>query len=263
MARMTRVRSTSSYRSLQTARILVLIFTVIFILTGFLFLVTGTYAQMRLNYLVSLLQNTALAATHLTPLLLIFIGVFIILTSILGFFSAIKDNLCIINCFCLLLTLVCVTEVIGGILACSFLPKFRSAVKEGMEFEIGNFTTNSTMNEFQTNLGCCGVESYLDYNMTSWSLEEKDFCLDSVQIPHLQINIPTTCCMDECQACNMTSSVMYYEQGCLEKLFGKNDDKFILHYLVITTIALMVLQIVGILSTVCLFRRLRTTLRGY
>lgn len=269
MARLTRVQSTTSYRSLQTARILVIVFTTLFLLTGLLFLVSGSYTQVKLTYLVELLKSTTLATTHLTPLLLIFVGLFIILSSLLGFFSAVKDNLCVINCFCLLLGIVCIIEVVGAILAAAFLGKFKAAVRVGMEAQLQNFTTNSTLNVMHADLECCGVESFLDFNKTvNWAAFESESCEDLTAIGGGFV-IPSSCCPGCFNSCPRNSSetaeaAVVNDVGCYEKLFGRDDDvNFLLHYIIITMFALLVFQIIGVLFVTCLNRRLNATLRGY
>jgi len=271
MARASRIKSSSGYRPLQTARILVLIFSAIFVLTGALFILTGVYAQIKMDYLINLLKNSeTLSATHLTPVFLIIIGVFIALTSLLGFISATNDNICVINCFCLLLSMVMVIEIVGGAMACIFLKQFKLAVESGMNGQLVNFNENSTLNAFQSNLGCCGVHSYMDYNGTALD------CHHSIFLPHKDISIPTSCCIGECEpACgeigptveakvgNETTQtaqmrLLYYVHGCTRSMFG--EDKQVLHYLIAITVTLMTIQIVGILFTGCLVRRLKVTM---
>jgi len=270
MARVSRIKSASGYKPLQTARVLVLIFSIIFILTGALFVLTGVYAQVKMDYLINLLKNSdKLSATHLTPVFLIIIGIFIALTAILGFISATNDNVCVINCFCLLLSTVMIIEIVGGAMACIFLKQFKFAVESGMNNQLVNFNENSTLNAFQSNLGCCGVTSYMDYNQTSLD------CQRSIFLPHKNINIPTSCCMEECpptcteigptieaKVSNETESdeirLIYYMNGCTQSMFGEGQE--VLHYLIAITVALMTIQIVGILFTVCLVRRLKVTL---
>ena len=51
----------------------------------------------------------------------------------------VTDNICVINCFCLLLSMVMVIEVAGGAMACIFLNQFKFAVESGMNSQLVNF----------------------------------------------------------------------------------------------------------------------------
>ena len=48
MSRISRIKSSNSYKSLQTARFLVITFTVLFILSGIFYLGAGIYAKVRI-----------------------------------------------------------------------------------------------------------------------------------------------------------------------------------------------------------------------
>jgi len=271
MARIGRVKSTSSYRDLQTARILVIVFTTIFLCTGLMFIVTGTYVKVALNHWTSLLEGMRNA--EITPFMLIFLGLFIVFSSAIGFASAIKDNLCVINCYCLLLLMIFLMEVIGGILAVVYVDDVKASLSSGLKLEMENYEPGSQLDDRHISLSCCGVNSFEDWGgaNSTWYRNQTESCTGAVKLDEARL-VPLSCCNKVnvteggvttalCDICSETGPEDIHVDGCLVKIFGKSGEA--LQYLVITAFSVAFLQVVGILSTLCLFRRLRTTLRGY
>jgi len=267
MSRISRIKSSNSYKSLQTARFLVITFTVLFILSGIFYLGAGIYAKTQLSHWIELLGGTTFSNAQVTPFLLIALGLFIFLTAVIGFISATKDNLCIINCYCLLLGVVCITEIIGGILAVVFIDDVKSALSQGLKREMDSYYPGSLMDRRQIELGCCGDRDFNDWFNTTWNKNQSENgCSKAIMVG--TNFVPESCCSifessvnSTCPICTTESQIPKGMSGCSMKIFGNRGET--LNYLFIIAFSCAALQVAGLLCTICLFRRLRTTMQSY
>jgi len=252
--------SASAYRVLSCLKVFLIVFTVLFLCAGVLFLATGIYAMIALSNYNELSAEVDLT---LVPFVLCGTGFVIILSGLVGFLSAVRNNKCMVNCYCLLLGLVFFVEIAGGIMAIIFMHDIQDSLKSGLTNALSGYvsSTKKLMDQTQIELQCCGVMGYQDWFNTTWADKTTQCGVGSHQ------TVPLSCCKSKqstgntvtirepCYCGNVTNLDSINQNGCLTTVFGSNGET--IQYLIIAAFGMAGLQLVGITLTICIYQRLR------
>lgn len=252
--------SAKVYRVLSCLKVFLIAFTVLFLCAGILFLATGIYAMIRLGNYDALFENVDLS---LVPYVLCGTGFAITISGLVGFISAVRDNKCMVNCYCLLLGLVFFVEIAGGIVAIIFMEDIPKSLEIGLTNALNGYAINSKtlMDQTQMEWQCCGVYGYEDWFNTTWVGKTTQCGTET------HYTIPLSCCKTQqssestvtiakpCFCGNQTDIDAINQNGCLTTVFGSDGET--IRYLIIATFGMAALQLIGITLTICIYQRLR------
>ncbi|CAK8693109.1 unnamed protein product [Clavelina lepadiformis] len=259
--------SAKAYRVLSCLKIMLIIFTVFLLCTGVLFLASGIYGLMALKHYVDLSAEVNIS---MTPAVLCGIGGLVIVSGLFGFLTAVKNNKCMVNCYCILIGIVFLIEIAGGITAIVFMNQIESSFKTGIEKALMDYnpSVENPIDKAQLELGCCGGISFNDWFDSPWATNVRQ-CGPGLQNG---TTVPYSCCrpgtgkdlddprkhqwdQDVCFCGDNLDVTNVNSEGCLDILFGKSGQT--LRYLLIAAFGMAATQLAGILISVCIYRKLR------
>lgn len=167
------------------AKVILIIFNVIFLLTGLALLGVGIWMAASPESLlanIEYISSIASADNYMkyAAYVLIAAGCFVIIVSIFGCCGAIQESVCLLSVYIFLLVLVMAIEIAGGVLAiifrqkivdtletaatCSFLkPGTAAASASGCDDKEADNTWIKAFRFVQHEFKCCGVSNYTDY----------------------------------------------------------------------------------------------------
>jgi CD63 antigen len=228
----------------------------------------GAVIQIRYRNYINFLGNDVFAL----PILVILMGCVI---SCLGFFGccgAIRENHCMTLTYALLVTILFILELATAIAIYVLRSDMKVLVKDRAIDGLKQFghidSAGVTLGwiRLQEDLECCGVDSYLDWNVTVTEHYKRD-----------PADVPTWCCRrpasdssDNATVSRANASLCgqgvgllapadaskrIYTEGCLEKLLQWFEE----HVGVLAALAgsIALLQIFGLLVSCCLMRYLQ------
>ncbi|KAM9325494.1 tetraspanin-6 [Gastrophryne carolinensis] len=176
----------SPSRRLQTKPVItclktvLLLFTLIFWITGVILLTVGVWGKVGLEVYFSLLSENA---TNV-PYVLIGTGAVIILLGTFGCFATCRASTWMLKLYAMFLSLIFLVELIAAIVGLVFRHEIRSSFENGYMEALNRYNStgdesSNAVDTIQRNLRCCGVKSYADWGET----------------PYFNTNgIPQSCC---------------------------------------------------------------------
>nr|CAI5833611.1 unnamed protein product [Callosobruchus analis] len=226
------------------SRYLLIIFNLIFSLTGIIIISVGLSAKAYFHEFDTLLDNKYFYVSDF----LIVIGVIIFMIAFFGCCGAMKENVCMTTTFCTLLVIVFLLEAVVGI--AGFLLKNRTEEflidnlhKTMNQYNSSNTEITVVWDEVQRQLHCCGVMNATDWINSTNSTQHK---------------LPISCCpipSGTTDYFNCTTKVAYNE-GCLE-VFGDYINRNI-SYVEGVGIGLAIVQLLGIILSCSLAKFIRS-----
>ena len=230
------------------AKHFLIVINVLFFFLGVAILVLGTWISVDKSSLIDLIGNSTNNAQTIKPrhpvedpgqevnyyftlasLIIIGIGSFIVLLSLVGCFGAIKESKCLLISYSTVVILITIVQSIGIILSAVYQKElkthmstyFKSTLKYYGHRDIVDTYWNGKMNK----LDCCGVHGYEDFNKTLTKL-------------------PTKCCIQDVTFCTKGIANKEKKTGCLDKVYEVINDH--LHYLIIIAAVVIITEILGI-----------------
>lgn len=184
--------------------------------------------------------------------ILIAAGAFVFLVSMLGYCGALRESQCLLTCYGIFLVIILIMEITAGGLAAAYRKeteeKAHTLLKESLERYQSELNAETLMwNYFMSELKCCGVDTYKDFQSSNWAKETKKL-------------VPPACCVLQGDitkwtpvdaACTETP-LLAYQKGCYEE-FRKWIEKHI-NIVMGVGIGLGLLQLLGIFLAFCLCR---------
>lgn len=236
--------------SLRFLRSSVIVFNIIFWITGVTFLAVGIWALASKHDYINLLGSNTYSAT---TFLFLSVGVIIILVGFLGCLGALREIRCCLVTFAFLLLLIFVMEAVSGVLAYMYESAIREELARNLNqtmMESYQFVAGITkaVDNMQADFHCCGaegVDGYQDWSSSLWKQR------------HETLNVvPDSCCISPSKGCGTNSHPSnIYREGCWHslELFLKS------HLIVIGGIGLgfCCLQIFGIIFACCMARKIK------
>ncbi|KAG8448222.1 hypothetical protein GDO86_015353 [Hymenochirus boettgeri] len=165
----------SPSRRLQTKpvitclKILLLIYTFIFWITGVILLTVGVWGKVSLDVYFSLLNENA---TNV-PYVLIGTGAIIILLGTFGCFATCRASSWMLKMYAMFLSIIFLIELIAAIVGLVFRHEIKNSFTQGYMNALKQYNSTSdpisqAVDTIQRTLHCCGVDSYNDWDKTSY-----------------------------------------------------------------------------------------------
>ncbi|CAN7991173.1 unnamed protein product, partial [Ixodes hexagonus] len=175
------------------------------------------------------------------PVILIVVGSIVFLVAFLGCCGAMQESYCMLMLFSVFLFLILVAEIAAGSLGFVYKGKVEHLAKDRFEQSLADYDREGTGNVspvkeawdfIQSQLQCCGVDSYKDWDKRP--------------------EVPKSCCKNEA-SCSTPSD--YYSVGCYNKV--KDDIKTYAVYVGVAGIGIGLIEIIGIIFSCCLANQVK------
>ncbi|CAL8305800.1 unnamed protein product [Arctogadus glacialis] len=217
-------------------------YSLIFWATGVILLAVGVWGKVSLeNYL-------ALAADQSTnaPYVLIGTGACIIVFGLFGCFATCRGSPWMLKLYAMFLTLVFLAELVAGISGFIFRHELKHILDKAFTTAVKQYNTtdshHNALDTIQSTLGCCGINTYTDWNGTAYFKEN---------------GIPTSCC--KIKYCSPESlkdlkqaATEVYEQGCFSVVSTKMEAN--LGIIAGVSFGIAFFQLIGMFLACCLSR---------
>ncbi|CAK8673587.1 CD63 antigen-like [Clavelina lepadiformis] len=241
---------------MKLVKYLLFVFNLIFFL--FALVLIGLGAAVEIKY--RSLANVTGSAITVAPILVICVGVLIFFVAFFGCCGAYKENYCMITTYAIIMAILLILEIAAIVTAYVLRGKINTLLEKSFTKSIVDYQPQNAKlyDNLQTEFHCCG-----SYNATSWNLSKKFQDLASTEVGKAKITnpanfyVPDSCCLpnDKFKNCGLYSNRTIYEQGCLpsiEASFKKN-----IVAVAGVTIAVLVIQLIGIVFACCLMRTIK------
>jgi len=232
--------------SVNLLKYLLCVYNFVFLLSGCVVCGVGVWTILEKGVYLWLLS---VSTYTVTAWLLVSTGCLAVISSLLGYTAVALQNRGLLALFTILLTVVFMFESIIGLLAYVYqeqidkdLDRYLNTTfiqQYGIDME-----RTQAVDRIQTELSCCGAESYSDWLTSGWYLNSTD-----------KNPVPDSCCKtfsEGCGARDHPSNIPY--TGCIHKISLELSSHLVILGAVGLGVAL--LQVVGIILTSCLFSRL-------
>ncbi|XP_002167178.1 CD151 antigen isoform X1 [Hydra vulgaris] len=138
------------------------------------------------------------SVTYVTTVgLMIAGGLFAMFVCIFGIFGAIRESRFMVLGFFLMITIVCLIELVGGIMAYVYKGEVQNQVKRSLNVTIatnyglpGNEKKTKAIDRLQINYKCCGDVDYKSWERSSWARKNES-----------NILVPDSCCITPSENC--------------------------------------------------------------
>ncbi|XP_064635733.1 CD151 antigen-like [Lineus longissimus] len=230
----------------------IVIFNVIFLLSGAALLGVGIWTLLAKSHYVGLLATATFTAT---TYVLIGTGCAVFVLGIIGFVGALKEKRVLLMVYAFFLMIIFLLEAVAGTLAFIYsatlhgeiIRTYNNTILTNYNMDPTGVITNS-VDSLQTEFKCCGTTSFRDWRGSKWMKDES--------LNKFGRKVPDSCCKtpsDRCAVRTHPSNIQY--EGCIDKLEGHIKD----HLFLIGCIGLGMccLQIIGIIFACCLARQLK------
>lgn len=189
---------------MKCIKFMLLVSNFMFMMIGFVLISIGSSIKAIYGDFDMFIENHVFSPA----ILLVVIGIIIFFVSLFGCAGAVKQSTCLVNMYALLLTMLLVMQLSAAIAAYTsrnFIPEM---VNQNMyavmqEYEEGSGTpATEGMDFLQYRLGCCGINTYVDWERYNVSIH-----------PYYNTSwvVPQSCCVDV--ECNYI-----FDQGCYPAL---------------------------------------------
>jgi len=235
---------------------LVFIFNFLFFIVGCGLLGLGIYLKVGDNNFIDVAEELSTISKYATlGNLMIAVGVIILIVAFFGCCGAIKENRCLLTVFFTFLMLIFILELAAGIFG--FINRdeiekqmnkdFVNAIEN--EYNVNGTSPDSpitkTIDKFQLEFKCCGYNGFKDW-------EQSDYY-------KAKGTIPKSCCIDQdnnqCPA--ITNPAFFNSKGCFDEVVTWFKDN--MYKAAACGVAFAILQIIGLVFSMCLICALKRT----
>ncbi|KAJ3587500.1 hypothetical protein NHX12_011097 [Muraenolepis orangiensis] len=218
-------------------------YSLIFWVTGVILLAVGIWGKIRLE------DYLALAADQSTnaPYVLIGTGAAIVIFGLFGCFATCRGSPWMLKLYAMFLTLVFLAELVAGISGFIFRHEIKDILDKAFTKAVTNYNTtdsqHTALDNIQKTLGCCGANTYKDWNGTAYFKEN---------------GIPASCCMNDTACTPETLKDLdkapkeVYTQGCFLLVSTKMEAN--LGIIAGVSFGIAFFQLIGIFLACCLSR---------
>lgn len=224
---------------------LLMIFNFIFWVTGIAILALGIWTK------VDLYKYMELSAIYYkdSPWILIAVGALIVIVGSFGCCCTFKGNVMLLYLYGFFLIVVFAVELGAGAAGFFYKGKLEQGFSEGLDNALKQYGNGSeAMDELQSQLQCCGKNSYEDWFSTPW---ERTVNTTS-GVPHSCCRIPDT----SCNNMNVNANSTYiYQEGCYNKVVGFMKSNMAL--IAGVAFGISFFQLLGALLACCLAKRVK------
>lgn len=231
---------------MQCVRFILFAFNALFWLTGLGLLGVGIWARVQFSDYMKLSSHDYSTACYV----LIGAGVFVTIIGFLGCCGALKEQVCMLKTFAVILGILFLVELGGSITGYVFRHKIKSGFSEGLDAALGDYKEKGFTDAWdglQSKLHCCGSANYTDWFYRDWSSEEVG-----------NFSVPKSCCVKEADNCNKnvtTHPDTIYHKGCYDAAVNFFEDKLLI--IGATALGIALFQIIGVALSCCLASNLQ------
>uniref|UniRef100_A0A8C6WX78 Tetraspanin n=1 Tax=Neogobius melanostomus TaxID=47308 RepID=A0A8C6WX78_9GOBI len=167
---------------------LLFMFNFLFWIISLVMVAIGVYARIVKH------AEAALAYLSVDPaVMLLVVGVLMFFITFCGCVGSLRENICLLQTFCICLTIIFILQLAIGILAFIFSDKARSKVTEMINKAITHYMDDIDLQNLidfgQTEFGCCGAVTYTDWSKNVYFSCEQD------NPSHERCSVPFSCCI--------------------------------------------------------------------
>ncbi|XP_061618138.1 tetraspanin-33 isoform X1 [Phyllopteryx taeniolatus] len=167
---------------------LLFIFNFIFWLIAMSMIGIGVYARVVKH------AETALACLTVDPaMMLLVVGVLMFIITFCGCVGSLRENICLLQFFCISLTIIFLLQLAAGVLGFIFSDKARNKVTQMVNNAIVHYRDDIDLQNLidfgQKEFGCCGAVTYTD-----WSNNMYFNCTDN-NPSRERCSVPFSCCI--------------------------------------------------------------------
>ncbi|TNN65181.1 Tetraspanin-33 [Liparis tanakae] len=240
---------------------LVFLFNFIFWIISLVMVAIGVYARMMKH------AEAALACLAVDPaIMLMIVGFLMFIITFCGCVGSLRENICLLQTFCICLTLIFLLQLTAGILAFVFSDKALHRVTKMINNSIVHYREDIDLQNLidfgQKEFGCCGGVTYTDWSQNMYFACEQD------NPSRERCSVPFSCCVqpkDEVinTMCGHGVQLLQYVEagghihtnGCIDTLVNWiHSNMFLLGGI---ALGLAIPQLVGILLSQILINQIK------
>ncbi|KAM9334478.1 tetraspanin-33 [Symphorus nematophorus] len=241
---------------------LVFMFNFIFWIISLVMVSIGVYARMMKH------AEAALACLSVDPaVMLLVVGVLMFIITFCGCVGSLRENICLLQTFCICLTVIFMLQLIAGILGFIFADKARNKVTEMINKAIIHYREDLDLQNLidfgQREFGCCGGVTYTDWSQNIY------FNCSNENPSRERCSVPFSCCIISTDKvvintmCGQGVQLLEYvdagtlinANGCIDKLVNWiHSNLFLLGGI---ALGLAIPQLVGILLSQILINQIK------
>ncbi|KAM9705197.1 tetraspanin-33 [Menidia menidia] len=167
---------------------LLFIFNFLFWIISLVLVSIGVYAR------ISKHAETALACLSVDPaIMLLVVGVLMFILTFCGCVGSLRENICLLQTFCVCLTVIFILQLAAGILGFVFSDKARHRVSEIINDAIIHYRDDIDLQNLidfgQKEFACCGAVTYADWSQNLY------FNCSSSNPSRERCSVPFSCCL--------------------------------------------------------------------
>ncbi|CAI5636035.1 unnamed protein product [Oreochromis niloticus] len=167
---------------------LLFIFNFIFWIISLVLVLIGVYARIVKH------AETALACLAVDPaVMLLIVGVLMFIITFCGCVGSLRENLCLLQTFCICLIVIFILQLTAGVLGFIFSDKARGKVTEVINNAIVHYRDDIDLQNLidfgQKEFDCCGALTYLDWSKNIYFNCSKD------NPSRERCSVPFSCCI--------------------------------------------------------------------
>ncbi|XP_056281015.1 tetraspanin-33 isoform X2 [Pseudoliparis swirei] len=244
---------------------LVFLFNFIFWIISLVMVAIGVYARMMKH------AEAALACLAVDPaMMLMVVGFLMFIITFCGCVGSLRENICLLQTFCICLTLIFLLQLTAGILAFVFSDKALHRVTKMINNSIVHYREDIDLQNLidfgQKEFGCCGGVTYTDWSQNMYFACEQD------NPSRERCSVPFSCCVqpkDEVinTMCGHGMQLLQYVEagshihtnGCIDALVNWiHSNMFLLGGI---ALGLAIPQLVGILLSQILINQIKDQIK--
>uniref|UniRef100_UPI0037E745A6 tetraspanin-33 n=1 Tax=Semicossyphus pulcher TaxID=241346 RepID=UPI0037E745A6 len=167
---------------------LLFLFNFIFWIIALVMVSIGVYARMMKH------AEAALACLAVDPaMMLLVVGVLMFIITFCGCVGSLRENICLLQTFCICLTVIFMLQLVAGILGFIFSDRARNRVTEMISNAIVHYRDDIDLQNLidygQKEFGCCGAVTYTDWSNNMY------FSCDKDNPSKERCSVPFSCCI--------------------------------------------------------------------
>ncbi|XP_041472368.1 tetraspanin-18-like isoform X2 [Lytechinus variegatus] len=177
---------------------LLILFNFLFLLVGVALISVGIVVIVHTNqiYILEILDNPLIRNG---AYLIIGLGCFIIVVSVVGYFGACMESRCTLIIYIIILVIIFIAQLVGCILLLAYRSQVTSTLFSSIDSYQGedanNDTTSTGWNAIQILFECCGIDGYEDWADSTWVNDTNPtITIDGISYDQ---TYPATCCVSE------------------------------------------------------------------
>lgn len=241
---------------------LLFIFNFLFWIISLVMVSIGVYARMMKH------AEAALAYLSVDPaIMLMVVGVLMFIITFCGCVGSLRENICLLQTFCICLTVIFLLQLAAGILGFIFSDKARSKVTDVIDRAIVHYRDDIDLQNLidfgQREFGCCGGVTYIDWSQNMYfSCNDNNPSRESCSVPFSccitskEKVVINTMCGQGMQKLEYVEAGNYiHTNGCIDKLVNWiHSNLFLLGGI---ALGLAIPQLVGILLSQILINQIK------